>query len=114
MLAVCARGGKCGILTRGANLRSGSRLLPRRLTARLRTLTPSIEVRILAGHPIYARKVPIIKALTSRPSDYPHIMPHIALQLWAAGGERLRCGAQFQPERLSRHRNANQARSLAR
>src|SRR4051812_23329847 len=31
------------------------RLVPRRLMVRLRTLTPSIEVRILAGHPLFER-----------------------------------------------------------
>jgi len=34
-----------------AYLRSGVAALPRRLTVRHRTLTPFIEVRILAGHP---------------------------------------------------------------
>ena len=33
-----------------------ARLMPRRLTVRLRTLTPSIEVRILTGHPVFHRK----------------------------------------------------------
>ena len=33
----------------------GAPSLPRRLTARLRILIPSIEVRILAGHPFHPR-----------------------------------------------------------
>ena len=41
-------------LTRAKPPLKGARSLPRRLTARLRILIPSIEVRILAGHPFSA------------------------------------------------------------
>src|SRR3546814_19242294 len=65
-------------LTRGNPPPRSRALLPRRLTARLRTLTPSIVVRIHAGHPSSRRvsRRGFSSLVPARPSIAP---PRLAL-----------------------------------
>jgi hypothetical protein len=60
-----------------------ARAMPRRLTVRLRTLTPSIEVRILTGHPAPLNHLPLRHAQRhngdAAESVFPLLFPQSAL-----------------------------------
>jgi hypothetical protein len=73
-------------------------VLPDRLMVRLRTLTPSIEVRILVGHPFYRyHRIDLSRFSGSGFLAFPHLLP----QRYLKEGGRSRKQSETVPQSLA-------------